>query len=237
MRLKIELNHSNQTIPFNYNYPLSAALFHAIRLGNPSLSNVLHNLPGQKFCFSELISNDYQTSKRGITFFGKPLVLYFDSENELVCDALYKGLNTRPTINLYFNNKHIELNVSDISQQSYNFEDGIYSYKTLSPILQRKRRSDLSVIHLHPNDPELSRLLVRSIQLAWKKQYGQLPPLSITIGEVFREKLIALKNNYKAKCYHVSLQIEATWQLHKFVHSRGLGNLRSQGLGMIQRTL
>ena len=72
MRLLIKLKSDNQFLPFNYNYPLSSAIYNLLRIGTPEFAQLLHdkgfkvnNKTYKLFSFA-LLFEKYSFGKEGI---------------------------------------------------------------------------------------------------------------------------------------------------------------------------
>lgn len=263
MRLKITLRpYSHKfSIPVNYNYPLSSAIYRVFSQGSAEFSEWLHDRgyvtpegrPMKLFTFSRLFID--RARLKGGTLTGEDNVtLYFASpvEDALIETFVNGLLNMR---NIYIGNHSVgtEFTVSEVSVLPRpEFGSSAY-FKMLSPVTVSTVK-DIGgvrkIYYYRPGDEgvesALSNNLHKKFSLIHNKEYEGSLKLTLDREYIRRaggsrklSKLITLKegqpDEIKVKGFVSPFTIEASPAMLRTAYDSGLGERTSQGFGFFEK--
>lgn len=257
MLFKIELQNTNglQTLPINYQYPLSAALYRIIAKGDAKYAAFLHeNGYGKRFKL-------FTFSDINCPFKIKGDRLLLQSEKVEFWVAFYLPQATETFIKGLFLSEHIEIadkrtravftvrsveSVPDVLQQ-YN-ENQIINIvvKPISPIVCGLQNEKGNYIFLDPDDPRF----IESIVYNWRGKLATcfeettacsalLMVKVVPAGMPFKSRLITIKEGTPAQTkirgwLNFELALTAERRFVELIMGAGAGLYNAMGMGALR---
>ena len=263
MRLKLSLIplDANTAVPLNYNYPLSAAIYHLLAQASPEYASWLHNRGYQSrddrflklFTFSKLDIPRVRIRGKALTAGNdRPWQLHISSpmEDEFVQNFVL-GLFQQQNIEIggvgaigRFVIESVEALPTPV------FKDHMHG-KTLSSIVvstMREHKGKLQSYYYRPTDPELGEALRKNLLSKYQIITGEIcrdPHLEIAFDmDYFKRrqgrvsKLLHIKEGTAAetqiKTFAMPFAIRGNPELIRVAWECGLGDKNSLGLGMVE---
>ncbi len=238
MRIKIQLNAYNNDlfIPYNHNHVLSALIYQNI--SDKELRRKLHDSKGYKFfTFSQLYFNDYMYTKDGIFSVDGDVSFIISSPNIELIDSIVEGFTERPEFD-FLGSKVI---VKDIVYLGNKDVSKYNHFKTVTPLLTRRKKRGSCPYGVNINDPLFFELIEKTAVNKYNKYNGtKLDRDEIGIklyNDKYKEKMIHLQiknNDIMYKCYLLDLNITGNNDVIQFLYDSGCGDISSMGFGMIK---
>lgn len=258
MRLKIELQANNtKTIPFNYHYQFSSAIYLLLKFGSPEFSDFLHNIgytlngkPYKLFTFS-LKFEKYNTNQNEIILESPRLHLTVSSPKiEEFIKNFVVGSFERTFFYISFGgNEHKFLirNMELIPEPEFNEQ---MSFTLNSPLVistVREHNGKLSAYYLRPDDKdEINRLLTNNLRNKFKLINGKSHDGNVEIewdAEYLKKhpritKKITINEHGRYPVDIIGIQapfeIKGDIELIKTGYQCGFGEKNSMGFGMAE---
>ena len=265
MRIKLTLipKEKKCTIPINYQYPLSSAIYKILFSASKDYANFLHKQgylsehgkPLKLFTFSYLNIPGVKNINNTLTVWGSPpCTLYVSSP--LLEDFIQNfviGLFQNQEVaigNKYIVGRFIIQQVESIMPP--NFSNKAY-FKCLSPFVlstMKERNGKIMPYYYRANDPELGEAVRKNLMQKYKTIYKKAPEdesLHFELDKKYIDrrggfnkisKLITIKENSetektKIKSILAPFSFCGSPELMKVAWEAGMGNHCSQGFGMI----
>ena len=266
MRIKLTLQPQEKscTIPINYQYPLSAAIYKILYSASSEYANFLHEKgyisekgkPLKLFTFSYLFIPKVSFKNNMLLMYGAPPCTLFVS-SPLIEDFIQNfvvGLFTNQEIvigNKQTVGRFIIKQVESITTPEFSESE---NFKCLSPFVlstMKIKKNKLMPHYYRPDDPELEdairQNLIQKYQTVFKK-----PPenenLKFKLDKNFVvrkggfgkiSKLITIKESNeneqtKIKAIFSPFNLSGSTELMKIAWEAGVGNYCSQGFGMVE---
>jgi CRISPR-associated endoribonuclease Cas6 len=257
MRIQLSLRpeYRSATIPINYSYPLSAAIYKILQHASPAYAEFLHKkgyaAPSGRlmklFTFSKLwIPNVRQREGRLIggdglwrLQVGSPLL------DEFVQNFVL-GLFAANEIAIGGQGCHVVFRVEQVEALPLPEFSETMRGKCLSPITASTVRDSEAGRRIHyypPDDAELSEALRKNLLEKYEIIHGQPPPdnrfqFRLETTDKPKSRLITIKEGTPAatqiKAFESYFTLEGSAELMQTAWECGLGEHNSQGFGMIE---
>lgn len=265
MRIKLTLlpKEKNCTIPINYQYPLSAAIYKILYSASSEYAKFLHEKgyvsekgkPLKLFTFSYLLIPKVSLKDNMLFTYGSPpCTLYVSSP--LIEDFIQNfviGLFTNQEIaigNKQTVGRFLITQVESIATPEFSDKE---NFKCLSPFVlsTMKMKNDKLMPHYYrPDDPDLAEAIRQNLIQKFQTVYKKLPEnqsLNFQLDKNYIEskggfdkitKLITIKEDNKKettkiKAIFAPFHLSGSIELMKIAWEAGIGNQCSQGFGMI----
>lgn len=262
MRVRIEiklLNPGRQTIPVNYQYPVSAWIYKTISKGNHAFADFLHSKGfgenGKSYKFFTFSWLEFPP--KGFKIEGDRLHLLQPHAaieiSFLAPEALQHfvvGLFHSQIFSLGDKVSRADFQVVNVSSLAVPSFSETMHYRTLSPILLSKsREGKRAAAYLSPADTGYAALFCNNLVNRYKtaKASGLLPDAGIIKSEELRcsfdvgsikQNGIIIKANTPAQtkiiAYHCNFSLSAPFIIHQLGYLSGFGEKNSLGLGLTQ---
>lgn len=245
MRFKVNLKtYKYQNLSFNYQNPLSTAIYEKISSSNSQYGSWLHEtgfqneeLPGYKhkgFCFSNLrnLKYDFIKGEKYMVVHPCEFCFYISFAKDEITEHFIKGIFTNESFVL--NGFYTE--ITSIEVLPYPVFNETMSFRTLSPIFIRHgkyERGQHNEPHPILQGDAYRKNLAVGLGRKFKALHGvengfedfEMKLLSKPVG-----RLITIKNT-TWKAYDYGFEIKADVDLIKAGYDSGFGQLASQGFG------
>ncbi len=245
MRFKINLKtYKYQTLSFNYQNPLSTAIYEKISSSNSQYGEWLHDtgygiseLPGYKnkgFCFSNLrdLKFDFKKGEKFMVVHPCNFNFYISFAKDEINEHFVRGI----FINESFVLNGFYAEITSIEVLPYPTFEETMRFRTLSPIFIRyavhepgKKSEPHPILQGDIYRKLLTGILERKFQTIYKVQNG-FDELKMNILSKPVDRLITIKNT-TWKAYDYIFEITADVDLIKTGYDSGFGHLNSQGFG------
>lgn len=260
LRLEFKLVHPPpQSLPVNYQYPVSAWIYKTIASGNHAFADFLHqrgfgsnNKTFKFFTFSWL-----SFPPRGFKVLGDRLMMlqpYLSLEvSFMVPDAVHHfvtGLFMDQMFALADNKSKLVLQVVNVQVLSIPMLSGKQHYHSVSPVLLSRPNPDKRAAeYLHPADPDYEGYFVRNLISRYDAarkhglvvDHGTIEPDQLHFEAGQKPALLkglTIKANTpaqtKLKAYHFGFGLHAPDVIHHIGYHSGFGEKNSLGLGYVQ---
>lgn len=262
MRLRITFLPSRltKTLPIDYQYYLSAALYHWFELSSPSFATFLHDVGYSPealqrrfrlFCFSNLFIPHTQLEGNRLVLLQREKITWYVS---MPIDDGVKHLVTGmfEQQRIYIEEKSAELVVHTVEilpEPSWERKMHFRMLSALTISVPVEYNGKLSPRYLHVDDSHLNTALRQNILRRYEALYGTVPDdteFHCTFDEAYIAKrggpskitkLVTIKKGLpdetKVRGFVCPLTIEGNPQLIRLAYESGLGEKGSMGFGMI----
>lgn len=265
MRIKLTLQAPNDftSIPINYQYPLSAAIYKILSVSSEEYSKYLHNKgylgtdgkPRKLFNFSNLFFKPRAMIKDQCLVIQPQSIAYIYISSPMIDDFirnLFIGLVKIKHIYIETKNIRVAFNVMEIEAlPSPEFESTTY-FQALSPIVVKtttKGTKYFKTYYYRPLDAELPKAVRESLIRKYITVYGEQPQndqLEFTIdhayinrkgGQEKVSKLITIREGHsdatKIKAFLCPFTLSGSKELMQIAWECGLGDKTNMGFGCI----
>lgn len=253
MRLQLLLNiekfrDSKPELMFNYQYPLSAALYSVFNSGDSEFARFLHEkgysekaLSFKFFTFSQLYMPKYKLTDTGFKILSDRIKLIVSILPPKPAETFVKGLFAGQEIKV--GNLHLKVqSVEVVAEPEYRKE---MQFKTLSPIIiSHKKEGSKHAEYIHPGDARFGPLLQRNLEnkhRIYAKYNPSLQPLpddyefQYKAGNKIQKKRIKIKEGRPEESslivYRTDFKLKAPEALMKIGYGAGFGEKNALGLG------
>lgn len=245
MRFKINLKtHKYQTLSFNYQNPLSTAIYEKISSSNSQYGKWLHEvglqrrgLPGYKtkgFCFSNLrdLKYDFKKGEKYMVVHPSEFCFYISFAKDEITEHFVKGVFTNESFVL--NGFYAE--ITSIEVLPYPVFKETMQMRTLSPIFMRYGRDERG----NNNEPHpilQGEAYRKNLTVGLERKFQAIHGIENGFEELAMKlltkpvgRLTTIKNT-TWKAYDYVFEITADVDLIKTGYDSGFGQLASQGFG------
>lgn len=266
MRIKLTLipKEKKCSIPLNYQYPLSAAIYKILYAASNEYADFLHDKgyvsesgkPLKLFTFSYLFMPRVKLQNGRLTCYGSPRCtlnisspLIEDFIQNLVIGLFENqeiAIGSRDTVGRFLINQVESLPAPDFSDRT--------KFKCLSPFVlatMKERNGKLMPYYYRPDDPELAEAIRLNLLQKYQTVYKKLPDDSALVFEIDENyvtrkggfdkisKLITLKENdekgaTRIKAILAPFTLTGSTELMTMAWEAGIGTHCSQGFGMVE---
>jgi len=259
-RIKIALTGKGpHVLPVNYQYPISAWIYKVIHNGNNGFATWLHQQgylgTGKQyklFTFSQLQLDKFHLDGDRLIISNPEMELIISFWADEAAEPFIKGIFTSQTGTLGDQKSKESFRIIQIEKLIEPEFTPTMHYKTLSPIVVSKRRSDgnKNAVFIGPEDEDFTRILKENLinkYSAWMMSNSQVQSTSFEFGtgdfkyKLFskaKTRLISIKANtpqqtrVKGNLFEFSLT--APHSLHKMGYHAGFGEKNSLGFGCVE---
>jgi len=226
MRLKFILDVDNLTLPLNYRYALQSFLYSCLETNRATL---LHDDKTLKpFVFSNIIGK-FKIEDKNINYSGQCFFLMASSDKTIIEDVK-AYVESNGFINLY----DAKIPIKRVELIKRGFEDSIYSYRTLSPIVIFDKDEDGKYNFYHPEDNYFIEALAKNIKHKYSLLYdGECPAIDIYDITNIKRRMCEYKGFYYT-AYDLALSMNANKEIHQLVMDLGVGYRNPAGFGMLE---
>ncbi len=257
MRIKLSLRPFDQhsSIPINYQYPLSAAIYKILQKASPEYAAFLHDkgysaVSGRLmklFTFSKLwIPGGHRKGAMLVGRTGTWSLQVGSPMLEEFVQHFVLGLFETTEMTIASQGVRATFRVEQVETlPTPEFHEKM-RFKCMSPITastKQERDGRPQTYYYRPDDPELSDALRNNVLEKYKIIHGSLPENSAFLFRIEatdkpKSKLIAIKEGTreetKVSCFETYFTLEGSPELMQTAWECGLGERGSQGFGMIK---
>ena len=232
------------SVKLAYSYSLMSFIYRLIEIGNPILSDQIHNYqrhhrrdydappPFKFFTFGRL--NGRAIINRGQIRFIKQATFEVRSPDKAIIDAIIAGLVKRQHFTFMDN----AVDVIGFSCQKTDLQHvRRLVARTLSPITVYRTEATGKTIYFHPQQPEFIELIVRNMTLKYRSFYGFSPKPALDVHLVpdgIIKKTVTTFKRVLVTAYDCELELTGASYLLQFAYDTGLGAKNSNGFGMFK---
>jgi CRISPR-associated endoribonuclease Cas6 len=262
MRLEVILKPYNYkfSIPVNYNFPLSAAIYKIYDSFAPNFADWLHNTGFKKddgknfklFTFSRLFFSKKEVIGDELSAEGYVKFIFSSPLDDSLINNFINGLLASKSI--FIGNEHIgeKFRIEKVSILSEPKFMNKMKYKMLSPTvssIQGIFNDKKQTIFLNPYDNEIKQVLINNLLSKYYIFYQRPDEITMDIefdkeyidrkgGIKSISKLITIKESkideMKIKCFLAPVSITATPAMQRIVYYCGIGERNSLGFGCLE---
>lgn len=250
MRFRISLRPERERIklPYNYSYPLFAAIYAFLNHSEPHFSHFLHDegfshddRAFKLFTFSPLFAAKRKTLPDGLILSDR-VDWFISSPKEEFLSNLVNGILAQGFL-LICGHKLLVESVEVLSQPSL---EGRASFRALSPIVistgEVTEKSAFIKKYLSPFDSRFYPVLEQNLRRKYQACYGKEPPsesVSIEFDQDFistRRRISKLTDfkGIKIRGYQAPFTIQGNSELIRIGYEAGFGENNSAGFGMVE---
>ncbi|MEM7658043.1 MAG: CRISPR-associated endoribonuclease Cas6 [Bacteroidota bacterium] len=253
LRLTFARTSPHRLLPLNYQYLVSAWIYHALHEGNADFATWLHDqgfqLAGKQFrmfTFSQLDLRPYQIHDNLVEVQGDRIRLTISFCLSEASEHFLIGLFAKQRFSLGDANHRLDLVVDAIELlPEPHFHDDWQAFRTLSPVcVSLSRGPDRPVAYLAPDHPQYAERLAHNL-LSKQQSFQPLRPPATEEGLELdfeclsrpRSRLVRIaagtsrETQVKGYGYHFRLRCAASWK--RLFWQAGLGEKNAQGFGCI----
>ncbi len=257
LKLTLQPKQQNGSLPANYQYPLSSAIYHIIRNADESYSDYLHN-QGYKtfygktfklFTFSDL-RVPFKNAGDRLLINGADAQLNVAFHVDVAAKNFIKGLFMNQTFDVADVKSRVQFSVREVQLlpnplELINDDEPEVLLQTLSPIVAGIKNSRGNYDFKSPDDPDFCRCIIHG----WKEKFLAASPSPSERGlggEVrlqvlpsrYKQRLITIKaftpHETKIRGYsHLRLRAKAPKAMLELALNAGLGLYNAQGMGCV----
>lgn len=237
-RLDLEPVGGKTTIPWNWQYFLSSAIYSTFEQSDPQLANYLHRSKEIKlYTFSQIRAPNRNPTDKGLTVFDEA-ELIFSTAKDLIMKTGVEGALVKGRLRVKdaeFRIKSVEMmEQPDFSKAADEYIKG----KTLSPVntsTKRKKEGKLKQWDLYPDDIQFYENIRKNLLKKYEKIHGEKPEdrfLDLKINR-FDNKRVNIRDTHH-RASHFNFNIKGSPKLIETAYQCGLGEKNSMGFGCIQ---
>ncbi len=247
MRLQLNLRcKPGTTLPFNYQYYLSAAIYRVLSQSDNAFTTRLHEqgyLHASKryklFHFSNINfpRGSWKTQPGGLKTTGTQASLRIGFLMPKALETFVAGLFQKASFELADRNFRSLFEVEAVQTLSPPEFTPVMRYRLTTPLCLKKDRADGSTLHMAPGDDGYAELLNKNLLNKWRAAQplqSQAPEgefnFSLLPGRAPKSKTISVKN-IKLKGWLFNFELTAPFELHEVAYYAGFGVEGSQGFG------
>lgn len=259
MRLKIELQSKTEqiTLPLNYQYPLSSAIYKIFDAASKEFSEFLHDVgffmsngkPTKFFCFSKLFfpsfsidkeKNQLHASDKAYFYFSTPLI-------DTLAQKFVEGIMQTEEIFIGNSSAGTKFGISAVEvlkEYSFTGEDGFDLISPVSVSTTITQNDKRKVYYYRPEDSMFFTAMEHNLRgkfeyLTGRPYKGKLeiiPDYGDYIPK-YHSKLITIKegsgDETRVKAFHLPIRIFGSRDIIEVAYETGLGERNSLGFGML----
>jgi CRISPR-associated endoribonuclease Cas6 len=254
MRFNITLSINKEkwgnALPFNYQYELSAYIYHTLAKGNAAYAEWLHQngfrLGGKEFrlfIFSPLLISkiSIDTEKKRMVLLSDTASLQISFLPERSTEEFIKGVFSEQQFTLGDRQSKVQFKVQGIEMLPPPRFDGVLTGNLLSPLCLSRKNEEGKVHYYSAADPDAGRAIFNNLTNKYEAFYGK--PFEgnndfdwQTLEEP-RTKLITIKagtpQETRIRASLCRFRLKADNELLRIGYEAGLGEKGSLGFGFI----
>jgi CRISPR-associated endoribonuclease Cas6 len=259
MRFKLSLqkaNHNQNTLPINYQYEISAWIYHTIHHADPIFARWLHeqgytqgNQRFKFFTFSNLVlpHGSFRIHGDRIILDGNSCDLIISFLIDAAAEPFITGLFAQQEFTLGDKLSKIHFKVVTVEQLPAPSFAGTMEFKTLSPVLVSKSRyseGGSGTAYLAPDHEDYERLFFQNLQRKARIHSGTAAIIQdfsckLEITSSYKMKGITIKAHTehatKVIGYMYKFKIQAPAEWIKTGYYAGFGEKNSEGMGCVEK--
>lgn len=240
------------TIPVNYQYPLSSWIYRVISEADAGYGDFLHGSgfkhDGKRFkmfTFSQLDARPYRIFGNRMRLLGKEISLALRFAVDSSMEHFLKGLFLQQRLSLGDRHNRVDLEVTRVETLAPPIFRDIMRYRCLSPICVSRTRPDRSAEYMTPEMPVFGEMLMRN--LVHKSAAlvpvggavpGEFPDFRYRLLNTPRKKGIHIKDHSEGHTqvigYLFHFELTAPVELHELGYEAGFGEKNSMGFGCVE---
>lgn len=235
MRLKVRVNLTNKTIPYEYHGFLQGMIYHALLEDQGTFFHdegfELKNRIYKMFVFSDL-SGKYEASRNGLKFL-EPATFYISSISSEFLNQLFLYFSKTPYVR--FGEQYVEvLEAVPVKDMMYS-EDCIYTLQTLSPITAYKTDEKKYTTYFHPKSQDFENSLRDNLNRKYHILYDNSDDQFFEILNIdrYKEVKVKFKKNITL-AYICTMKVRVSDRYLKLLMHAGLGSKNAAGFGMMK---
>ena len=232
MRVRVRFAVNNFTLPYDYHYALSSAIYGLIKVGDEILSAQLHYSRDIKLhTFSEIMASKRKICDEGIVIMDKAS-LVFSSPIHDVVRAFVEGILSMGFLSIEDSKMIVE---SVEVPKTPEFAPKMTMH-TLSPIIVSTavdEKNRMKKWYLMPDDPRWYVNLEKNLKQKYRKVYGKDVHGHVRINVIHcKAKLYKIKGT-PVRGAHMRFEISADPELIRLGYEAGFGEKCAQGFGCV----
>lgn len=256
MRFKLTLEVNKyafgNTLPINYQYEASAAVYRILSRASEEYAEWLHNngfkLGNGKqfklFCFSRLKIEKRQIlpKEERINILCNTVEWQISFLPEISTEKFVQGIFANQTLEIGDKVSVVQFHVRNVEvlpEPKYTEE---MEFSTMSPICLRCKQEDGSVKYLSPSDTNASRAILTGLlsryEAFYGKPFGTIPDYQFTVLNEPKSVLVKLKagtlEETKERGYMCQFRMKAPIELMKIMYESGCGEESAMGFGCVK---
>lgn len=256
MRLKLTISQakSNQLIPINYQYPLSAFIYHTIARSDNEYSKWLHRkgfTSGNKrfklFTFSMLNIPKFKIENDRFRILCNDLELTVSMISEKAIEHFIKGVFENQNIKIYDRKTEAEFYISTVESLAEPEYNSVMRFRALSPIMLTRKvihKGKESSYYMNPEDADYHEYFKRNIEekymsycITLNEQVSEFRIYDFKLLSKPKLKLVTVKSGTKeetqVKGYIYEFEVKWDKEFLRIGYEAGFGKLCSLGFGCV----
>jgi CRISPR-associated endoribonuclease Cas6 len=240
------------TLPVNYQYPISSWIYRVIGQADVGYADFLHRGGFQHdwrhfkmFTFSQLDARPYRVFGNRMRLLGKEISLTVRFAVDSSMEHFITGLFLQQRLSLGDRYNRVDLEVTRVESIAPPVFSETMTYRCLSPICVSRTRANRTTEYLTPEVSDYGELLVRNLV----HKAAALVPAGDAISGDFPEFQFRLLNTPRKKGIHVKdyseshtqligylfhFELTAPVELHELGYEAGFGEKNSMGFGCVE---
>jgi len=253
MRFKISINFDfsafGNKLPANYQYELSAWIYHTLAKGDAEYTEWLHQngytndkKQFRMFTFSHLQISKLRMEGDRMVLQSNQACFYLSFLPERATEEFIKGVFTSQTFDLGDRVSKVQCSIQGVELVAPPVFEETMIFQTISPMVISGRLENGHVTYLSPEEPNTALLLSETLRAKFLAYYGKpfedfFEPEFKLMSPVKRKK-ITIKAGTLQQTYIVGymarFSLRLPVELMKLVYETGVGEKGSMGFGMVE---
>jgi len=249
--LHFDFSKFGNKIPVNYQYELSAWIYHTLAKGDSAYSRWLHE-NGYKneskkfklFTFSNLCIEKAKIEDDRLIFLSKQATLQLSFLPERATEEFVKGVFTSQEFNLGDRTSKVHCYISSIEKINIPEFSTTMAFKTLSPMVLSETLPNGKPTYISPESQNAHTLIYNNLKSKYESFYDETAVSSsdnITNFQLLsplKRKKITIKADTPQQTYIIgyttTFKITLPLNLMKILYETGIGEKNSLGFGMVE---
>ena len=248
--LTVEHTKYGNRLPVNYQYELSAFIYHTLAHANSEYSAWLHEngfatdtKRFKLFTFSNLILPSFKITDDRIEILSQKAGLIVSFLPERSTEEFIKGLFSNQSFSIGDRQSKVQFSVTGIELLPLPDFNNTITYSSLSPVCITRRETGTDrIIYEMPDSPYASDALLMNLKNKYRAFHEKDTDSEIVFEyepvSKIRSKLIAIKTNTaqqtKVKGYLFDFKLKTTPELAQIMYSSGFGEKNALGFGCVE---
>lgn len=242
-------------LPINYQYEVSAWIYHTLHFGDAAFAEWLHNKgynTGNRsfklFTFSNLMAQRFKVMQDRLRILSDQATLYLTFRIDEAMQHFVQGLFQQQRLRIGDRKSQADFEVSRIEMLPEPEFSTKMTFRCLSPMCVSKpveRNGKLQSWYLAPDHPEYAERLFENLLMRYqavspnteKPDTDSLKHTSFTLKSSARSRLIKIKadtpQETRIRGYLFDFECQAPAELLKFGYEAGFGEKGSLGFGCV----
>lgn len=256
MQFKLTLTTvtSNQTIPLNYQYELSAWIYKIIEKADAEYSDFLHNVGysvGRKtfkfFSFSNLVIPNFDIQGDRLQIRSEEITLFISFYVDKAAEHFIIGLFQDQKFSIGDIRSKASFHVKNIESLTEADIGNTVLLRPLSPIVIDEKQEKGQNIYLSPSDKNFGNYLLENLFEKYRATEQVIPPgwqdfemkFELLDAQKIKSRLVTLKANTKQETKvrgysHFKFRLTAPKELIELGLLAGIGRMNGQGFGFCE---